>query len=103
MWITGIFAASTNSRNSSRAFCAPTPTSMTGFLLLLISLAAFLTARGFGDGAFGRIVSTALCVVSLILSFNKSLGQITTATPFFSYAVRIASLTTSKTLSPFWI
>lgn len=36
----------------------------------------------FGDTTVGLDVSTGLFVVSLIFSVNKSLGQITTATPF---------------------
>ncbi|CAC6992407.1 Uncharacterised protein [Staphylococcus aureus] len=101
--MTGILAISINSRSSSFACFAPTPINMTGFLLLLINLTAFLMSLYFGDTTVGLDVSTGLFVVSLIFSVNKSLGQITTATPFCSYAVRIASLTISNTLSPFSI
>ena len=87
MWITGIFAASINSRNSSLACCVPKPISITGFLALSINLAAFLILLNFGETGFGLVVSTARFVVSLIFWVNKSFGQMITETPFFSYAV----------------
>lgn len=60
------FAASTNARSSSFACFAPTPINITGFLLLLINLTAFLMSLYFGDTTVGLDVSTGLFVVSLI-------------------------------------
>src|SRR5699024_8428860 len=71
-----ILNASINSRTSSLACFAPVPSSTTGFLLLLINLAAFLILRGLGATRAGGAVSTFWSVVSFTLRVNKLLARL---------------------------